>query len=138
MHNAIYLAKGKGAKGAAKNAAPTKASIKRSAKKKYVVYQAMDPKTKKIYTGITSGTGKIDDIVKKRFRNHHTGLKHKDVIKTFEVDSHAASRGLEHLGWAQQKFNNNAFPQNNPIRQGNKNAKSYFDAAIPFLDDFFK
>ena len=87
--------------------------------RKYIVYQARDLDTGKIYTGQTSGKDSLsaEQILKKRFSSHHRNLESLQLV--YETNSYKAARGGEHYFLQEERRKGTATKQINAIADRN-------------------
>jgi uncharacterized protein RhaS with RHS repeats len=92
---------------------------------KYVVYQAVDLDTGKIYTGRTSGADdmSVDQILNKRHANHHRNLE--PLQSVYETDNYKAVRGGEQAYIEKTRAAGEATDQINGISPRKANKKGY-------------
>jgi RHS repeat-associated protein len=92
---------------------------------KYIVYQAKEIDTGKIYTGRTSGSDDmtVDQILNKRHANHHRNLE--PLQSVYETDNYKAVRGGEQYYIEQARKAGVAADQINGISLKKANKKGY-------------
>jgi hypothetical protein len=90
---------------------------------KYIVYQATDLNTGKIYTGRTSGADNMSmrQILNRRQRNHHRELS--PLQYRYGTDNYQAVRGAEQFYIDEARNTGNATDQINGISERKKRSK---------------